>query len=56
MHESNMLKNDVKDAGAVGYVVKSRAARDLVTAIDRVLGGGTFFSESGSQGAAGTVV
>lgn len=43
MHESKSLAPSVRKAGAHGYVVKSRAARDLIEAIDRLLGGGTFF-------------
>jgi len=43
MHESNSLGPSVRKAGAQGYVVKSRAAHDLIDALDRLLGGGTFF-------------
>src|SRR5580704_2083432 len=43
MHESKSLAPSVRRAGAHGYVVKSRAARDLIDAIDRLLVGGTFF-------------
>jgi DNA-binding NarL/FixJ family response regulator len=43
MHESKTLAPSVRRAGAHGYVVKSRAARDLIAALDRLLGGGTFF-------------
>jgi DNA-binding NarL/FixJ family response regulator len=43
MHESKSLAPSVRKAGAQGYVVKSRAARDLIDALDRLLGGGTFF-------------
>lgn len=52
MHESKSLAPSVRKAGAQGYVVKSRAARDLIEALDRLLAGGTFFdnpSPSGSQ-------
>jgi len=53
MHESKSLGPSVRKAGAHGYVVKSRAARDLVDALERLLSGGTFFdnfSPSGSKG------
>jgi DNA-binding NarL/FixJ family response regulator len=43
MHESKSLGSSVRKAGAQGYVVKSRAARDLIEAIERLLGGGSFF-------------
>ena len=43
MHESKSLAPSVRKAGAQGYVVKSRAARDLIEALERLLGGGTFF-------------
>jgi len=43
MHESKSLSDAVLRAGASGYVFKSRAARDLILAIEIVLGGGIFF-------------
>lgn len=43
MHESDRLSEEVREAGAHGYVQKSQAARDLVQAIECVLHGGTFF-------------
>jgi DNA-binding NarL/FixJ family response regulator len=43
MHESQTLLSDVRRAGAHGYVQKTRAARDLIMAIESLLGGGTFF-------------
>jgi DNA-binding NarL/FixJ family response regulator len=43
MHESERLESDVRDAAAQGFVLKSQAARDLMLAIDTLLGGGTFF-------------
>jgi two-component system nitrate/nitrite response regulator NarL len=43
MHESPTLISDVQRAGAHGYVQKTRAASDLVVAIESLLGGGTFF-------------
>jgi DNA-binding NarL/FixJ family response regulator len=50
MHESEHLATDVAEAGAHGYVLKSQAAKDLIRAIERLLGGGTFFgSDSNPQ-------
>lgn len=43
MHDSERLEKDVRDAMAQGYVLKSQAARDLMLAIETLLGGGTFF-------------
>jgi DNA-binding NarL/FixJ family response regulator len=43
MHDSERIANDVRAAGAHGYVQKSQAGRDLVVAIDTLLAGGTFF-------------
>jgi DNA-binding NarL/FixJ family response regulator len=43
MHESERLATEVREAGAHGYVLKSQAARDLVSAIEEVLSGGSFF-------------
>jgi DNA-binding NarL/FixJ family response regulator len=43
MHDSGRLGTEVKNAGAQGYVLKSQAARDLVRAIECLLGGNTFF-------------
>jgi DNA-binding NarL/FixJ family response regulator len=48
MHESEHLATDVAQAGTQGYVLKSQAAKDLIRAIERLLGGGTFFG-SGSN-------
>lgn len=45
MHESDSLAAEVREVGAQGYVQKSHAARDLVRAIEELLGGGTFFKE-----------
>jgi DNA-binding NarL/FixJ family response regulator len=47
MHEAKNLGETVQSAGARGYVLKSRAARDLIEAIETLVGGGQFFgSES----------
>ena len=43
MNESQSLPEAVRRVGAWGYVLKSQAARDLINALDRVHGGGTFF-------------
>ena len=50
MHDSSSLRGTVEKAGANGYVLKSHASRDLIRAVDTVLEGGTFFSESDSAG------
>jgi DNA-binding NarL/FixJ family response regulator len=50
MHESEQLGTEVFLAGAQGFVLKSQAGKDLIRAIERLLGGGTFFgSESNPQ-------
>ena len=46
VHDSDWLKSEIRSAGAHGYVQKSQVARDLVTAIECLLDGGTFFSET----------
>jgi DNA-binding NarL/FixJ family response regulator len=51
MHESKSLAPSVRKTGAQGYVVKSRAARDLIEALDRLLSGGTFFDNPSPSGA-----
>jgi DNA-binding NarL/FixJ family response regulator len=43
MHESERLHADVRQAGAHGYVQKSQAGRDLISALDKLVAGGTFF-------------
>lgn len=43
MHDSGSMAGSVRKSGAHGYVVKSRAAQDLVQALERLLMGGTFF-------------
>lgn len=49
MHDSERISTEARDAGAEGYVLKSEAARDLVVAIERILGGGTFFRTSSQK-------
>jgi len=43
MHESKNLAETVREAGARGLVLKSHAARDLLNALESLIGGGTFF-------------
>jgi DNA-binding NarL/FixJ family response regulator len=43
MHDSPSLIRAVREGGAKGYVLKSNAARDLIKAIEALLGGGSFF-------------
>jgi len=43
-HESEQLIREVLGAGAQGYVLKSDAGRALVSAVDALLEGGTFFT------------
>jgi DNA-binding NarL/FixJ family response regulator len=51
MHDSKSLIKAVRKAGADGYVLKSRAARDLIRAVEALLGGGSFFGpENGLTG------
>jgi len=45
VHDSDWLKAEIRDAGAHGYVQKSQVARDLVAAIECLLGGGCFFTD-----------
>jgi DNA-binding NarL/FixJ family response regulator len=43
MHESPAVSESARKVGARGLVLKSDAVRDLVIALECVLGGGTFF-------------
>lgn len=54
MHESERIAIEVKAAGANGFVLKSQAARDLVAAIEALLGGGSFFGSGSKDGSART--
>lgn len=47
MHESRSLADSVKEVGARGFVYKSRAARDLIKALEALLNGDTFFTGEG---------
>jgi len=43
MHDAGSMAGAVRRSGAQGYVVKSRAAQDLIQALERLLTGGTFY-------------
>jgi len=43
MHDSSSMAGSVRRSRAKGYVVKSRAAQDLIEALERLVKGGTFF-------------
>jgi two-component system invasion response regulator UvrY len=49
VHDSDWLRSEIRDTGAHGYVQKSQVARDLVTAIECLLAGGTFFAEQANE-------
>jgi len=49
MHENEQIVREVLDAGARGYVLKSDAGRDLVTAVDALCQHRTFFSSKISE-------
>ena len=49
MHDSDRLIREVLDAGALGYVLKTDASRDLVTAINAVRSNKTFFTAKVAQ-------
>ena len=49
MHFSDRLVRDVVDAGARGYILKSDADRDLVTAVDSIANRRTFFTPRASE-------
>jgi DNA-binding NarL/FixJ family response regulator len=46
MHDTTGLAGSVRRSGAQGYVVKTRASRDLIQALEGLLNGGTFFDSS----------
>jgi DNA-binding NarL/FixJ family response regulator len=48
-HESEQLVREVLSAGAKGYVLKSDAGRTLVTALQALLEGGSFFTSNVSR-------
>jgi DNA-binding NarL/FixJ family response regulator len=43
VHDSDEVLREIVEAGAHGYVAKSRASQDLIEAVRSVLGGRTFF-------------
>jgi DNA-binding NarL/FixJ family response regulator len=45
MHESERLVGEIREVGAHGFVNKACAGRDLITAIEALLAGGTFFGQ-----------
>lgn len=49
MHESDPLIRDVLDAGARGYILKTDAGRDLVSAVESLRRNKTFFTSRVSQ-------
>lgn len=46
MHDIDQLAQDFVEAGARGYILKSDAGRVLVDAVETLLKGGTYFSDS----------
>jgi DNA-binding NarL/FixJ family response regulator len=44
LHESEQLIREVLDAGAMGFLLKSDAARDLVTAVDSLRQNRAYFT------------
>jgi DNA-binding NarL/FixJ family response regulator len=55
MHESRSLADSVKETGAKGFVFKSRAARDLINALDLLLSGGSYYGPDGDKVSAPSV-
>ena len=49
MHDSDSLLREAVEAGAHGLVLKSDAARDLITAVDAVRQDRTYFTPRVSQ-------
>src|ERR1700729_344252 len=49
MHESDSVIREVLDAGARGYILKTDAGRDLVTAVESLRRNKTFFTSRVSQ-------
>jgi len=49
MHESRSLADSVRETGARGFVFKSRAAHDLIHALDVLLKNGTYFGPTGDK-------
>lgn len=49
MHESQGLLESVQSAGGRGLVLKSRAAHDLIEALERIINGGTYFRSNNNE-------
>jgi DNA-binding NarL/FixJ family response regulator len=49
MHESRSLADSVRETGARGFVFKSRAAHDLINALDVLLRNETYFGPQGDK-------
>lgn len=49
MHESAVLTEEVRKVGAHGLVHKSLAGRDLIRALEVILGGGRFFEPGNDE-------
>jgi two-component system nitrate/nitrite response regulator NarL len=49
MHESRTLADSVRETGARGFVFKSRAAQDLINALDVLLQNGTYFGPNSGE-------
>jgi DNA-binding NarL/FixJ family response regulator len=49
MHFSDQLVRDVVEAGARGYILKSDADKELVTAVDSIANRRTFFTPRASE-------
>jgi len=54
MHESQGLLESVQSAGGRGLVLKSRAAHDLIEALEQVIKGGTYFRQNRENPTAAT--
>ena|SRR5438477_10061241 len=50
MHDSSSMAGSVRRSRAQGYVVKSRAAQDLIEALERLVKGGTFYDSGYDSG------
>jgi DNA-binding NarL/FixJ family response regulator len=49
MHESDPMIRDVLDAGAKGYIMKTDAGRDLISAVEALRRNATFFTSKVAQ-------
>jgi DNA-binding NarL/FixJ family response regulator len=49
MHESEQIVRDVLTAGARGYLLKTDAGRDLISALEALIGRKTFFTSKVAQ-------